>query len=385
MKDKIMASQKKDAQLRQLEEKAYQLKMSGNTLGALEILEKAMEFEKQWYHLYVKACWLYDLPEKNVSASWDAIQEGLSRFPSHHLWFYYIRAQLRYLSVNSQISEECDLQKVIKESVEAQKDIETALELVLAGTDTIKDDIEKNDIENLCSLLPRGWKGADVNDVISRFQNLKNEILSTYRTINLFSIVTETEKDLEKRMENQKQEMTNLELHLEHYRAVNAVNLELGKATNQAGQSALKASIFLNAGSAVAILALLANVWDKTAPDIGLKIIVAVSLFSLGAMLSSISTGFTYLSQYASHKNINLSHKLNLSANGLVFVSYNLFVVGAYLTLVGIGKKFGLEPILIKLLNWLLPVSLILIDFFLVRLIYNVLKFETNSNETDNR
>ena len=128
--------------------------------------------------------------------------------------------------------------------------------------------------------------------------------------------------------------------NLEYYKAVNAAKLELSRTVNQAGQSALKACVFLNAGSAVAMLAFLINIWDKTEPDIGLKIIAAVSLFAFGALLGSISTGFTYLAQYAFDLDKSkLGYKLNLSANGLVFISYNLFLIGSYITLASAVSK----------------------------------------------
>jgi hypothetical protein len=284
----------------------------------------------------------------------DTIQEGLSRFPTHRFWFFYIRAQLRYFTVQSEFLKDPELQATINESIESQKDIDAALvEIARTNSDNIKSDLEK-----ISLFFPQGWKGCDVNDVIHKVQNLKNEILSIYRTIKLYSFVIETQNDLEERLKTHKQEMKREELqhqsNLAYYNAVNSAKLESVRITNQAGQSALKACVFLNAGSAVAILAFLTNVWDKTEQDIGLKIIAATSLFALGALLGSISTGFTYLAQYAySVDKKRLGDTLNLLANGLVLISYNLFVIGGYLTLVGIGKKFGLTLVLTNSLNLL--------------------------------
>ncbi len=65
-----MSNQEGNVQLQQFEEEANQLEISGNILGALEKLETIMEIEKRWYHLYAKACWLYDLPEKDIHEMW---------------------------------------------------------------------------------------------------------------------------------------------------------------------------------------------------------------------------------------------------------------------------------------------------------------------------
>jgi hypothetical protein len=64
MKGENMSNQKANNRLQQLEKKANQLKITGNVIGALEELDKAMQIEKRWYHLYFKVSWLYELPEK---------------------------------------------------------------------------------------------------------------------------------------------------------------------------------------------------------------------------------------------------------------------------------------------------------------------------------
>ncbi len=177
--------------------------------------------------------------------------------------------------------------------------------------------------------------------------------------------------------------------NLEYYKAQCAAKLELSRTVNLAGQSALRACVFLNAGSAIAILAFIANVWDKTdkiESDIGLKIVVAVSLFGFGALIGSIATGFTYLSQYALEVDKDtLGYKLNVYSNGLVFLSYNLFVIGGYLVLAAIGKKFGLSFISPKLVNCLLLIILILVNLGFGVLAYKVLKIEKTQEQSDEK
>ncbi len=54
-----MAKQEDRVQLKKFEDEAILFHQKGNILGALEVLDKAIEIEKRWYHLYVKAGWLY--------------------------------------------------------------------------------------------------------------------------------------------------------------------------------------------------------------------------------------------------------------------------------------------------------------------------------------
>lgn len=382
LKGAILENQKPNDQLKDFEEEANRLKTVGNIAGALETLDEAIAIEKRWYHLFTKACWLYEL--EKPPESWEAIQEGMARFPTHRFWFFYLRAQYRYLKINAEISKNSNMQALINESIESQKDINSALEIVVTNKDNIK-----RDLENLPLLFPQNWKDCDVNDIIHKVQNLKNEILSTYRTLNLFSYVNNVQDDFKEMVEEQNQVKKRDELqhqsNLAYYNAVTSAKLEQCRIVNQAGQSALKACVFLNAGSAVAILALLVNVWEKTEPDIGTKIIAATSLFAFGALMGSVSTGITYLTLYASEANKNtLAHYLNLSANGLVLISYNLFIIGVYLALVGIGKHYGINVTSIKHINLSLLLFLIVVNVGAIILFYNVLKKDIDTDKANN-
>lgn len=162
------------------------------------------------------------------------------------------------------------------------------------------------------------------------------------------------------------------EANLEQYRATCQYNLEQMRVVNSAGQSALKSNVFLNAGASVAILAFLANVFDTLDANIAYKIIFSIGLFVTGALLGSIATGFTYLSQYSFHDEKNkIGSALNATTNVLVQISYNLFAIGSYMTFISMGAKFGLTVnsychwifgIIVALLNTaiLIVVSLVL-------------------------
>ena len=64
------------------------------------------------------------------------------------------------------------------------------------------------------------------------------------------------------------------EAKLEYYRATCQYDLEQMRVVNLAGQSALKANVFLNAGAAVSMLAFMANVFDSLDSKIAYKIII---------------------------------------------------------------------------------------------------------------
>ena len=177
-----MANQGANAQLQRLEEQALQLEKQGNILGALDILEKDMEIEKRWYHLYTKACWLYELPKKDIAEMWEVVQEGFSRFPDQRFWFLYIRADLRYRAVV--LSATKSLQKLedsLGQLLEAQNDIASAgYEL------RERPQIVKETLDNPPCLLPSTWHKNEITDVSLKLDVLRNSI-NAYRQQILIS------------------------------------------------------------------------------------------------------------------------------------------------------------------------------------------------------
>lgn len=198
-----MADEKATAQLRKLEEEADQLGKSGNILGALEAIERAMEIEKRWYHLYAKAYWSYELSEGNIEAAWQAIQEGISRFPDQRFWFLYIRADLRCRIVHIYLPKEgYSLPSIRDGASEGQTDIANAY---LAAT-TNKDKIMLV-LVNPPLLLHERWHGITFNELLQKVESAQIEANSIYRTVNLLFELRETEKDMESIIEKQKKEM----------------------------------------------------------------------------------------------------------------------------------------------------------------------------------
>ncbi len=96
-------------------------------------------------------------------------------------------------------------------------------------------------------------------------------------------------------LENYKSQLAK---NVEHYRGVNAFNIEMLRATISTGQSALKSAMLVNGGAAVAVLAFLGNAWAKDIPKHVLtEAAYGLSLFVWGVLAAASAAGATYLSQ----------------------------------------------------------------------------------------
>ena len=165
--------------------------------------------------------------------------------------------------------------------------------------------------------------------------------------------------------------------NLEHYRATYQFDLEQMRVVNLAGQSALKANVFLNAGAAVATLAFLANVFNSLDSMIAYKFIIAVAIFATGALLGSIATGFTYLSQYAfDDEKRTWGSCLNATSNFMIQIAYNLFAIGGYVLFIGIGAKFDLQANICC--HWIFGIIMAILNATIIVIVVAVLKSKKN-------
>lgn len=84
---------------------------------------------------------------------------------------------------------------------------------------------------------------------------------------------------------------------------------EMLKATTEAGQTALKSSILINGGAAVAMLAFVGNAVTKTDLRPGSPLLshigLALFVFMVGTGLAGTSTAFRYLSQWCYAEAVN--------------------------------------------------------------------------------
>ncbi|WP_236170126.1 hypothetical protein [Pseudomonas parasichuanensis] len=114
-----------------------------------------------------------------------------------------------------------------------------------------------------------------------------------------------------------------------------SAELEMFKSVIQTGQSALKAIVLLNGGAAVALLAFIGKLADVSKPNISL-FALPLTIFVVGAFLSTISSGLTYLTQliYSENGRWRVQSGISLQAIsiGLGMGALSLFGYGTYLS-----------------------------------------------------
>jgi tetratricopeptide (TPR) repeat protein len=196
--------------LQKLEEQAKLLEFRGNIIEALEKLEEAIKIEKRWYHLYAKASWLYELPDKDINKIWKVVQEGFSRFPEHRFWFLFIRADLRYRAVVlSKPFEKMNFDYSISQLVEAEKDTDSAISTLQespASTVAVLHDPPL--------LLPTQWQNININDAIQRARALRSDIKSYNQIIYTTKAVFDAEDRINERIDEQKEQMQSDKIRL---------------------------------------------------------------------------------------------------------------------------------------------------------------------------
>jgi hypothetical protein len=108
------------------------------------------------------------------------------------------------------------------------------------------------------------------------------------------------------------------------------------RATIMTGQSALKGSLLINGGAAIAVLAFLGNAWTKEFPRrVLLDASYGLSLFVWGVLAAATALGATYLSQagygdeFGKHSNRIGGYGRTLAIL-LVITSYVLFAFAAW-------------------------------------------------------
>jgi len=99
---------------------------------------------------------------------------------------------------------------------------------------------------------------------------------------------------------------------LEEYRADRAMDREMAKASCAAGQGALKATIIINGGASVALLAFISNTWINNADSIA-GLAGALIFYVAAVLCGAVAAGTTYISQFAwGYKWPKTAHIVNL-------------------------------------------------------------------------
>ena len=119
---------------------------------------------------------------------------------------------------------------------------------------------------------------------------------------------------------------------LAQYNAEVIGNLEMFRSLISTGENALKSVILINGGAAVALLAFIGSIWDKSTNDIASKILLLISMagFVFGTFLGGVAASFTYLTQHLySKQKHRKADVLGIICDILVFISYAVFVIAS--------------------------------------------------------
>ena len=134
------------------------------------------------------------------------------------------------------------------------------------------------------------------------------------------------------------------ERNIAHANNQTAHSLEMFRSVITAGQSALKSSMVVNGGAAVALLAFTGKIWEtKISEAVAGSLTTSIFIFCLGVLSAALAAGTTYLSQLAFSSDwMKIGHSINCFNIVIVLSSYGLFGVGAYTAASSLGVHFGL-------------------------------------------
>lgn len=131
-------------------------------------------------------------------------------------------------------------------------------------------------------------------DSVSRLRDQVEELASKgYTTVNIDQLALSLNNIINRGDQAREFDLTNHSHALEYERST---NIEMFKSVIVTGQSALKSAMLLNGGAAVAMLAFVGKLVEHNSMSAS-EVAEAVLLFAIGALLATLATGSTYLSQ----------------------------------------------------------------------------------------
>lgn len=164
-------------------------------------------------------------------------------------------------------------------------------------------------------------------------QEIKNNGTAAIYCDNLIAYLDEvskspSQKPTEIELERYK---ADLQLHIEKNKNYHSSKLEMFKSVISSGQNAMRSSFLMNGGAAVALLAFISHL-AEIKPDT-VAVFAAVLLpFVLGVLAMTMTSGFTYLSQWLyDSPNIKAQKwgfKINIVCIALGISSYVFFMWG---------------------------------------------------------
>jgi hypothetical protein len=131
--------------------------------------------------------------------------------------------------------------------------------------------------------------------------------------------------------------------NLAEYKANRANDLEMLRSVILTGQNALKSSMLINGGAAVALLAFISHIWDKTLAMGTIEGLTEALLFFVGGvLLSSVASGTTYLTQaFYEEEWWKTGSRINYITVLLIISAYVIFGFGGYEAYFAIRAHLG--------------------------------------------
>lgn len=124
-----------------------------------------------------------------------------------------------------------------------------------------------------------------------------------------------------------------LQTVLESHKLAHAAKLEMFRSVISSGQGAIRHSFLMNGGASVALLAFIAHLAQIRSDRIQ-SFALCLVYFASGVLITTITAGATYLSQWFYASEFNWSRKIGFWLNILCIVlglaSYGIFVWGIY-------------------------------------------------------
>jgi hypothetical protein len=121
------------------------------------------------------------------------------------------------------------------------------------------------------------------------------------------------------------------ERNLAHYEAQQLHSVEMLRSVIAYGLAALKSSMLINGGAAVAMLAFIGKIWEKSISVEAVNLLTnSIAFFSFGVLLAAIGSAGSYFTQYCYSES---HHKIGMTFHALTVV----MVIGAYV-LFGLGS-----------------------------------------------
>ena len=170
----------------------------------------------------------------------------------------------------------------------------------------------------------------DAKDAIAHIRKALDEVLASGQQFvhvpTLLQFLFEVERDAPIASETRKLQH---ESNLTAYRAQHEASLEMFRSVLAAGKAALTASILVNGGASVALLAFLGNSWKANIGQPAQALVFAMVLFAAGVLAGAIASGLTYVTQFCySREWARSGVGFHIGTIILVAISYVLFACG---------------------------------------------------------